>query len=158
MKGKLLLLGLWYVIGNVINSTYWWNKNSAFRKKLKEAQINGEDTKVMIFQHFTETHKNLFKELDERYLTSENKAYFAEQKEKFKIILKEYKSEWEKMLSEMKDNPEESFEIMAEKLQNLYEVKKWQLDEMSDEAPEKVKSLKDSLIARYQDFKNNKNI
>jgi hypothetical protein len=158
MKGKLLLLALGYVVWNVINSTYGWSENSAFRKKLKEAQLAGEDTKMMILDHFTETHKNLFKELDAKYMTEENKAYLAEQKDNLKQIVKEYKSEGEKMISEMKENPEESFDIMAEKLQNLYDVKKWQLEHLTQEAPEKAKSLKDSLLARYESFKSNKNV
>ena len=153
MKGKLLLLGLGYVVWNVINSTYWGNKNSAFRKKLKEAQLAGEDTKMMILDHFTETHKNLIKELDAKYVTEENKAYLAEQKENLKVIAKEYKIEGEKMIAEMKQNPEESFDIMAEKLQNLYEVKKWQIENLTEEAPEKAKSLKEGLLARYESFK-----
>jgi len=157
MKGKLILLGLGYIIGNVVNSTYGWSKNSAFRKKLKEAQLAWEDTKMMILDHFTETHKNLFKDLDAKYMSEENKAYLAEQKENLKIILKEYKAEWEKMLAEMKENPEESFDIMAEKLQNLYEAKKWQLDHLTDDVPKKAKGIKDSLLARYEEFKSKKN-
>ena len=157
MKGKLLLLGLWYVIGNVVNSTYGWSKNSAFRKKLREAQIAWEDTKIMVLQHFTDTHKNLFKELDEKYVTEENKAYLAEQKENLKVIIKEYKNEWERMLSDMKENPEESFDIMAEKLQNLYDAKRWQLEHLTDEAPEVAKSFKESLLAKYEEFMNKKN-
>lgn len=158
MKGKLLLLGLWYVVGNVINSTYGGSKNSAFRKRLREAQAAWEDTKMMILQHFTETHKNLFQELDEKYMTEENKAYLAEQKENLKLVISEYKNEWEKMLEEMKSNPEESFDIMAEKLQNLYEAKKWQLEHLTDEAPEKVKGIKESLLAKYEEYKSNKNV
>jgi len=153
MKGKLLLLGVWYVVWNVINSTYGGSKNSAFRKKLKEAQLAGEDTKIMILDHFTETHKNLLKELDAKYLTEENKAYLAEQKDNLKQIAKEYKVEGEKMLIEMKDNPEESFDIMAEKLQNLYDVKKGQIEHITDEAPEKAKTFKEGLLARYESFK-----
>ncbi len=155
MKGKILLLWLGYIVWNVINSTYGWSKNSAFRKKLKEAKLAGEDTKPMILEHFTETHKNLFKELDAKYMTEENKAYLSEQKENLKKIVLEYKEEGEKMLGEMKQNPEESLDIMTEKLQNLYDAKKWQLENLTEDAPQKAKGLKDSLLARYESFRKN---
>lgn len=158
MKGKLLLLGLWYVLWNVVSSVYWWDKNSEFRKRLVEAREEGLDTKMMVFNHLTETHKQMFQELDDKYITEENKAYLVEQWENLKIILNEYKLEWEKLIAEMKEKPEEGLDIITERLQNLYEAKKWQLDELSKDAPEQVKNLKDSLLARYEEFKNKKNI
>ena len=100
----------------------------------------------------------MFQELDEKYVTEENKAYLAEQWENLKIILNEYRVEGEKLIAEMKEKPEEGLDIITERLQNLYEAKKWQLDELSKDAPEQVKNLKDSLLARYEEFRNKKNI
>ncbi len=157
MKGKLLLLGLGYVLWNVVSSVYGWDKNSEFRKKLAEAREEGLDTKMMVFNHLSETHKEMFHELDEKYITEESKAYLAEQWENLKIIINEYKVEGEKLIAEMKEKPEEGLDIISERLQNLYEAKKWQLDEISKEAPEQVKNLKDSLLARYEEFRNKKN-
>jgi hypothetical protein len=55
--------------------------------------VAGEDTKVMIMEHFAETHKNLFKELDTKYMTAENKAFLAEQKKNLKEVISEFKDE-----------------------------------------------------------------
>ena len=154
MKGKLLLLGLGYVLGNVVSSVYGGDKNSEFRKQLAEAKAEGLDTKMMILNHLSETHKEMFHELDEKYVTEENKAYLKEQWENLKIIMSEYKAEWEKLIAEVKEKPEEGFDIISEKLQNLYEAKKGQLDELSKDAPESVKNIKTSLLAKYEEFKN----
>lgn len=153
MKGKILLLGIGYALWNIVSSAYSWNKNTAFRKKLREAEAAGEDTKMMILSHVTETHKNLFNELNDKYVTEENKAYLKEQWENLKIIMKEYKIEGEKLIAEMKENPEEGFDLIADKFQDLYDRKKWELDRISWEAPEQIGKLKDNLLAKFEEFK-----
>ena len=154
MKGKILLLGFGYLLGNIVSSVFSADKNSKFQKELKEARAAGLNTNKMILNHMTETHKNMFNELNDTYNTEENRAYMAEQAENLKAVMKDYKIEWEKLLAEIKENPDAKYDVVAGKMKTLYESKKAQLDELSSQAPHHAKKMKKGLLARYESFKN----
>jgi hypothetical protein len=94
---KILLLAAWYVAGNVVASVYSWGK-----KKAKKTQ-GKEDIKLMV-ENFISTQKNFVSDIEEKYVSEENREKLSEKKKQFLKHSEKYIKEWEKLLAEVSKN------------------------------------------------------
>lgn len=100
---KILFLAAWYVAGNVVSSVY-----SNSKKKTQKTQSK-QDIKMML-ENFLQTQKNMFSDIEEKYVSDENKEKLAEKKKQFSQYSKKYLEQWEQLLQEIKNSKEISKE------------------------------------------------
>ncbi|MCD5374991.1 hypothetical protein LR010_00900 [Candidatus Gracilibacteria bacterium] len=94
---KILFLAAGYVAGNMVASVY-----SGGKKKAKKAQ-GKEDVKLMV-ENFLNTQKNFIADVEDKYLSDENKKKLSEKKQDFMKASEKYIAQGEKLLSEVSKN------------------------------------------------------
>lgn len=142
---KLLTLAVWYVIWWLVASVYnkknpWELEKQIKKTKKPESKLN------VLLDSFIETHKNLLESVKKEPLYKDSK------KEILKIY-DSYKDQAVSLLNELKVNWKAYISKATKKLDDLYQEKKTEIDSLKNIEPEKVKELKDKLLASYEEFK-----
>jgi len=89
---KIAILAAGYLAWNVVASMYWkWKKQKTVSSK-RDAKKIAED--------FLDTQKNFIKDIEDKYISDENKEKLSSKKAEFMKVADSYKKKWEKLIVE----------------------------------------------------------
>ena len=94
---KILFLAAWYVAGNVVSTVYNSSKKTTKNKNIKT------DPKSLA-EKFITTQKNFIADMEDRYVSDDNKEKLLEKKRQFLLAWEKYLEQWEKILAEITSN------------------------------------------------------
>ncbi|NDK09840.1 hypothetical protein GW846_03615 [Candidatus Gracilibacteria bacterium] len=106
---KLLFLASGYIAGNVVASMYGKNKNT-----IKKVQSK-EDVKLMV-DNFLATQKSFISDVEQKYVSDENREKIAAKKADFKQYAEKYQKQGQQLIEELQKNKE----VGKEKAQGLF--------------------------------------
>jgi len=151
---KFFLVAAWYLAGGLVSSLYNKKKPTELREEMKEWKENGQWEMKVLLANFVDIHKNLIYDVEKEIMSDKNKALFQVKKAQLLEIADMYKVEGNRLLEELKQNGKWYLLEASDQLENLYNEKKWELNELKDISPEKVKELKNNLLATFEEMKN----
>lgn len=152
-KKNIFLLAAGYVAWGIVASLFNKKKPSDLKKELQKSKEDWEGEFRVFVDNFILTHKNLFDTFKTELLSEKNKKAFQEKKTELLQVVDVYKAQWEELLEELKGKWKVFLSEASDNLDKLYQEKKVEIDALKEVAPEKVKSLKDNLLAAYEELK-----